>query len=493
MAFSFRRHALPALALCLCAPAAFAQSSTGGSQRPGTSTRGTSRTGTTGSTSGSRTGGGSSSLSSTGPRQYRSNTLLGDAIIQVDSESRSLVIITDEETNHELSKIIEDLDKPRPQVLIKVVFVEVTWDKSLDVGLEGNYTFNLGNHQVVPSATINTTSTTGTNTPSTTTNNNGTTTTAASSGNSTSQTTSQAITTAAQLAQGVTAGNLFGLSTATQGNFVRLLTDNYQATLRALASKGKVEVLSRPSIMARNNQEAVIVVGSEVPFITNSRVTEDGQTVNTIQYDNVGIILKVTPFITADRKVEMIVAPEISALTDQTVPISNTASAPVISKRSAETVVVTPDKATVVIGGLMQTMRTSTIQKVPVLGDIWGIGNLFRHKTTEDTKQELMIFLTPEIVDNGSQVLASAKEEARRSELIPDSFKKGEELNRYIDNPLFQSQEELSDQQKADAAKFEVDKKANAVPPPTHTISVTVRHSEHPAATPVPATEDKSR
>jgi general secretion pathway protein D len=241
--------------------------------------------------------------------------------------------------------------------------------------------------------------------------------------------------------------------------------------------------------MARNNQEAVIVVGSEVPFITNSRITELGETVNTIQYDNVGIILKVTPFITADRKVEMIVAPEISALTDQTVPISNTATAPVISKRSAETVVVTPDRATIVIGGLMQTMRTTSIQKVPVLGDIWGVGNLFRHKTVADTKQELMIFLTPEIVNNGDEVLASAKEEAHRSELIPDSFKKGEELNRYIDNPLFQSQQDLIDQQKAEAAK------AAPAGAPAHTISVTVRHSEKVKATPapVPATEDKSR
>ena len=137
-------------------------------------------------------------------------------------------------------------------------------------------------------------------------------------------------------------------------------------------------MLSRPSIMARNNQEAVIVVGSEVPFITNSRITDDGQTINTIQYDNVGIILRVTPFITSDGTVEMIVAPEISTLTDQTVPISNNASAPVIAKRSAETVVVTPHGQTVVIGGLMETQRTETVQKIPILGDIPFLGIPFR-------------------------------------------------------------------------------------------------------------------
>ena len=117
-------------------------------------------------------------------------------------------------------------------------------------------------------------------------------------------------------------------------------------------------MLSRPSIMARNNQEAVIVVGSEVPFITNSRITDTGETINTIQYDNVGIILRVTPFITSKGTVEMIVAPEISTFTDQTVPISNNASSPVIAKRSAETVVVTPNGRRSVIGGLMQTQQT---------------------------------------------------------------------------------------------------------------------------------------
>jgi Flp pilus assembly secretin CpaC len=195
-------------------------------------------------------------------------------------------------------------------------------------------------------------------------------------------------------------------------------------------------VLSRPSILARNNQEAVIVVGSEVPFVTNSRITENGETINTVTYDNVGIILKVTPFITSEGSVEMIVAPEISALTDQTVPISNNASAPVISKRSAETVVVTPNRTTVVIGGLMETQRTNTIQKVPILGDIPGLGLAFRHKISNDTKRELLIFLTPEIINNTPGLKAATEGEAARTELVKDAFKNGE-LNRYIDNPLF--------------------------------------------------------
>src|SRR5690606_28353238 len=133
---------------------------------------------------------------------------------------------------------------------------------------------------------------------------------------------------------------------------------------------GRLEVLSRPSILTRNNQEAIITVGSEVPFVTDTRITESGQQINTIVYEDIGIILRVTPFITRDGLVEMILAPEISTLTDETVPISDTLRSPVFAKRSADTVVVTPNGQTVVIGGLMEDNKTEVTSKIPLLGDI---------------------------------------------------------------------------------------------------------------------------
>jgi len=192
-------------------------------------------------------------------------------------------------------------------------------------------------------------------------------------------------------------------------------------------------VLSRPSIMARNNQEAVIVVGSEVPFITNSRITDTGETINTIQYDNVGIILRVTPFITSEGSVEMIVAPEISTLTDQTVPISNNASAPVIAKRSAETVVVTPNAQTVVIGGLMETQHTETITKIPLLGDIPYLGAAFRHTVKSDVKKELLMFLTPYIVDDAKGLREVTNDEVDKTDLVEKAFTR-KDFEKYLDS-----------------------------------------------------------
>ncbi|MGB8170383.1 MAG: hypothetical protein WCF18_22970 [Chthoniobacteraceae bacterium] len=417
--------------------------------RPGSSARGstsntrsstTSRAGTRGGTTAGGTG-----RSSNGQRQYRSNTELGDAIISIDPETRSLVIVTDEDTHREMVDVIKTLDKPKPQVLIKVVFLEVTYNKGLDVGLEGNYTARIKDPTAATTGSATTSSTRTTTNNGTTTVNTTTTGTPlgtgtgvgfngvnGSTGSSTvASTLTETLGTAAKLGETAALSSLFGAPAT--GSFVKLVSNDWSATLHALASRGKLEVLSRPSIMARNNQEAVIVVGSEVPFITNSRTDALGQITNTIQYDNVGIILRVTPFITSEGTVEMIVAPEISTLTDQTVPISSNASAPVIAKRSAETVVVTPHAQTVVIGGLMETQKTETIQKVPILGDIPILGIPFRRTIKADQKRELIIFLTPYIVNDSNGIAQATSDELNRSELSEKAFTKTD-FAKYLDD-----------------------------------------------------------
>ena len=96
----------------------------------------------------------------------------------------------------------------------------------------------------------------------------------------------------------------------------------------------------------------------------------------------------------------MIVSPEISSLSATTVPISNTVSSPVIDKRSADTVVVTPSDRTVVIGGLISTQNQDRDSKVPILGDIPLLGYAFKRKQKNDVKTELLIFLTPHVVQS---------------------------------------------------------------------------------------------
>ena len=337
--------------------------------------------------------------SASGVNQYPSNTMMGNALIQIDPETRSVVVITDDETHAAVEKVINNLDHPKPQVLIKVVFVEVTLDKNLDVGIEGNYTLNVGHGKGTGVSTSTTTKTAG-------------------------STTTQTVTTSSNsvgVGSGAgVAGTLFGLAAnpTAKGVFGQITSDNWNATLHMLASNGKAQILSRPSIMARNNQQAVIVVGQQVPLVTSSQVTTLGQTINSISYQDVGIILRVTPFITSDKTVEMIVAPEISSLSDQTVAVSAGVNAPIINKRSAETVVVTPNATTVVIGGLMQKQITSTVDKVPILGDIPLLGHAFRHTVKGETRSELLIFLTPYIVESTQTLKNLTLNEANRSQAI---------------------------------------------------------------------------
>jgi general secretion pathway protein D len=354
-------------------------------------TTGTGRTGGGGGGGGGgqRVGGGGAGASTSGSRQYYSNGTVGEAIIRADPDTRRIIVITDEDTSQHISQVVTNLDRPKPQVLINVMFLEVTYRNSLDVGLEGairkevakdttlsaQNAFNLAQEGVAPSA------------------------------------------------------NFPGAGLYT------LAGSDYNVVLRAISAIGKTEVLSRPSILARNNQQATITVGQTLPFITNTRITDTAQTINTVQYSDIGIILRVTPFITSDNLVEMIVSPEISTLTDKTVPISTGVSAPVIAKRSADTVVVTPDGETVIIGGLMQNQKLTTDSKIPLLGDIPGLGNLFKRKQRDDTKTELMIFMTPHIITRASQLAAATARERAKAILAPKAFTP-DEMHRFLEDPV---------------------------------------------------------
>jgi general secretion pathway protein D len=224
----------------------------------------------------------------------------------------------------------------------------------------------------------------------------------------------------------VAGGTGFGLAAETGGMIVSLAEENFQATLRALATEGKVDVLSRPYILASDNQLASILVGQQVPFITNTRVTDTGQIINTVEYQDIGIILNVTPHINPDGKVIMDVAPEISSLLrDTTVRISDTVAAPVFSKRSAQSRVAIENGRTIVIGGLMEDRKNVTIRKVPVLGDIPVLGAAFRRTQESKSKTELLIFLTPHVAVEATDLEGMSRDEMEGVRITPHAVSPG--------------------------------------------------------------------
>ncbi len=364
-----------ALALVLSGLVHAAQAPSTGGARPATSS--TPRPSTmSGTTSRATTGGGGGGGSAGSTRQYTNSTMVGEAMITSDLQTRRLIVVTDEETNENIRTIIASLDQPKPQVLINVVFVQVTHDKGVDLGAEGVFNGTLavkGEPRGIATTRF---------------------------------------------------GVADALADGTQyGAFYRILGQDVTATLRALSAVTKTEILSRPSVLTRNNQQATIMVGQSIPLITNSRVSDQtNTTINTVQYQDVGIILRVTPFITQEGLVEMIVSPEISSLSATTIPIGNNVSSPVIDKRSADTVVVTPSDKTIVIGGLISSQLGDRDSKVPILGDIPLVGLAFKRKQKTDVKTELLIFLTPHVIRTPEDLSATTDRERAKLEMSGKAF-----------------------------------------------------------------------
>ena len=283
-------------------------------------------------------GGGNQASRGSTTRQYPNNGV-GNATIAVDPESGSLVVSADDDTLRYISQVISNLDRPKPQVLIKVVFLEVTRNDSLDFGVEGSYGKDIGNNGIIAGyltnfAAIPVFSSTGN---------------AGSSNFLTGYTITA--TNLFPLIRGVNAANNFGLAnTGGPAGLYQLFSQDYNVTLRAIATAGKAKVLSRPSIVARNNQPATISVGQSVPLVNGTRVDSFGNTFNSYSYQSVGIILRVTPFIMPDGLVQMILSPETSELVpdrSQWIQVqsgpSGTVLAPLINSRSADTVIVTAE------------------------------------------------------------------------------------------------------------------------------------------------------
>ena len=297
--------------------------------------------------------------------------LVGQVYVVADEDTNSLIVRAASKHFDRINELLLELDRPTPQVLIKVLIAEVTHEDEIDLGSE----FSILNLQF------------GINVEG--------------------------------------RGDLGGNDEEAGGLVTATMTGGLAASFNALQREGRLDVLSRPYILASDNQEASITVGQEVPRITNSRTTETGQTVNTIQYQDVGIILSVTPHVNPDGLVIMDVSPEISSITETVVAISETVNAQVIAKRSAQTRVAVSDGQTIVIGGLMEDRIDESVRKVPGLGDIPLLGALFRKKAQVKVKTELLIFLTPRVAKRPEDLKKISEAEEKGSEAVQEAIESG--------------------------------------------------------------------
>jgi general secretion pathway protein D len=292
--------------------------------------------------------------------------------IWADPETNALVITAPPKTMRSLMQVVDRLDVRRAQVIIEAMLVEVTNDASRDLGVNwivdgsgDNFLVGLFNQPIA----------------------------------------------GASLAS-IAAGIIDEDPTAAPGGFTigggrqQDSGTNFAAILRALASNGDTNVVSMPSVITLDNEEAQIKVAQEVPFLTGS-FSNTGGTVGavnpfqTIERKEVGNILKITPQITDENTILLKIEQEASGIAAAAAQVSTTDL--VTNKRTITTRVLVDDGGMLVLGGLIEDRLTESESRVPVLGKIPVIGALFRVRNTQKTKTNLMVFIRPRVLRTAEQ------------------------------------------------------------------------------------------
>lgn len=340
----------------------------GGMRTTGLGNTNTSQTSTSGLSSGTGSGLGTDSGS-----MGSSNQPSTGGQIQADPATNSLIISASPPVYRQLRAVIDQLDGRRAQVLVESLIVEVTANKLAQFGVQ--WQSLLGNNGSTMGVIGTNSGTSGANILGVT---------AGLAGGAT---------TAATALGNLAAGLNFGIAPRINGKYYLGALANF------LQSTGDANVLSTPNLMTLDNEEAKIIIGNNVPFVTGSYASTTGTSgvspFTTVERKDVGLMLRVRPQINENGTVKMSVYQEVSKIDNSTLKDTN---GPTTSKRSIESNVLVEDGSIIVLGGLLQDDYSQGEDKVPLFGDIPGVGNLFRSERRERKKTNLMVFLRPVVV-----------------------------------------------------------------------------------------------
>ena len=287
--------------------------------------------------------------------------------IQADEGTNSLLISASPDVMRSLEAVIKQLDIRRAQVLVEAIIVEISDKRSSELGVQWLGTGgSVGLLTSFPGAGLDPATLLG-----------------AVGGT---------VEDAADALAGATGLNA-GIGFNNDGT-------GFGAILHAIATDDDANVLSTPSIITMDNEEASIIVGQEVPFITGSTTgSTNTNPFTTITREKVGVKLKITPQINEGDAVRLKIYQEVSSVSPAT-----GATDLVTNQREIDTTVLVRDGATVVLGGLISEEHTEGVQKVPFLGDIPMLGELFRTTTVTKEKRNLVVFIHPTIIRNDERL-----------------------------------------------------------------------------------------
>lgn len=345
--------------------------------------------------------------------------LQGDVQITSYRPSNSLIIVASPRDYLALERVIGLLDRPRRQVYVEAVIMELNFKDDLNVGLSYNALAPKDFEGVIPESAVEDGIVTDTN------------------GGIIFKTPQSPDTAGGLLALLGPAINIPGISN------LGLTPSAFAVYLQATQREDNINILSTPSLMTLDNEEAEIVVGDRVPFprvvgagglgnllgaagtgATGTSAAALGGLLgggllgNQVQYEDVGITLRITPQVNESKYVRLEVDQEVSSIG------APSDLGPTRSKRSIRTIVLVKDQSTVVIGGLIRDDENETETKVPFMGDIPVIGVLFRSKNTVKTKQNLILMLTPYIIEGESDLRKIHERKRKEREELLKLFQK---------------------------------------------------------------------
>lgn len=355
----------------------------------------------------------------------------GGITITPDKASNSLIIVASPADQVNLLQVIKQLDKRRRQVYVEAMIVEASMDKLRDLGLRWRASATKNGSPIVIGGfgTIDQTALLG----------------------------------VLQGLQGATLGglgNFLSVPVTTVGSDgtptqTTLQVPGFAALLSLNEFKDAVNVLSTPQILTSDNKEAEILVGANVPFVsqTQTGVSTGTSILNSIVRQDVGIILRITPQITEGDHVKLDIYQEISSLINQSETLTLSLG-PTITKRSTKTSVVVRDSQTVVIGGLMQEKEEEKLTKMPFLGDIPVIGWLFQEKNVTKNKTNLLVFLTPNVVKEPARLAEITRDKEREFGVSEKRFAAGELLVKFKEGVTDDAAREIISKEGASVIKY---------------------------------------
>jgi general secretion pathway protein D len=305
--------------------------------------------------------------------------------VVASKDTNSIIIISAPQDYEKIMEVVRELDLKRQQVLVEVLILEITLSDDRSFGVDWRALVDTG-YGVDAIAQSNT----------------------------------------GLVTEGLATGGLAGLTVGLLNGTI----PSVYAILNANRDTTNFKILSTPQLVTVDNNEATISIGEQIPFLTSSRVDQNNNVVQTFDYKDVGIDLKLTPHVNKNGYITMEIKQQIKKIVEATATLVN----PSVYNRQITSRVTVKDERTIVLGGLIRDDVTMVETKVPLLGDIPLLGAFFKTKAKETIRTNLMVFITPHLITDDQSIVTLTDQRKKEQAAFEEEYKKTASKSELFEN-----------------------------------------------------------